>query len=86
MALSAAAAVGAAAAAAAWLVARSKAAKPELVYDPDCEFTQAVLARCPTIKAEYRPVPFLTNGHVSRDYCGRIGVCIVDVGPALVVA
>ncbi|KIY92980.1 abhydrolase domain-containing protein 1/3 [Monoraphidium neglectum] len=64
MALSAAAALAAAAGAVAWLDARSKAAKPELVFDPNCEFTTTVLSRCPTLKSEYRPVPLLTNPHV----------------------
>ncbi|KAI8471311.1 MAG: Alpha/Beta hydrolase protein [Monoraphidium minutum] len=64
MALSAAAAAAAAAGLAAWLDARRRAAKPELVYDAACPFTASVLSRCPTLKAEYRPVPFLTNAHV----------------------
>jgi hypothetical protein len=66
MALSAAAALAAAAGAVAWLDARSKAAKPELVFDPNCEFTTTVLSRCPTLKSEYRPVPLLTNPHVRQ--------------------
>lgn len=41
-------------------------AKPELQLPKDSDaagFHERVLTRCPTILSEYKPTPFLTNGH-----------------------
>jgi hypothetical protein len=76
----AAAALGAAAlgaAALAWRAAAKAAGRPELIYDKegasDGGFMAAVLAHCPTLQSEYRPLPFLSNGHVRLCFCLGFG-------------
>lgn len=54
----------------AWLDARRKTQKPQLQY-ASTPFNERVLSACPALREPYRPLTFLTNGHVETIFAAK---------------
>lgn len=54
----------------AWADAKRLTSKPKLSYQPT-KFNEGALSRMPTLRSLYKPLPFLTNGHVETIFAAK---------------
>lgn len=54
----------------AWADAKRLTSKPKLSYQ-STKFNEGILSRIPTLRSLYKPLPFLTNGHVETIFAAK---------------
>lgn len=54
----------------AWADAQRLTSKPKLSYQAT-KFNEGVLSRIPSLRSLYKPLPFLTNGHVETIFAAK---------------
>lgn len=54
----------------AWADAKRLTSKPKLTYQ-STKFNEGILSRIPTLRSPYKPLPFLTNGHVETIFAAK---------------